>query len=93
MSWTNGQITMYLDEIKIRPEKKIFDQLAVDAERIPGGPLGSCELGRNPAVYPLIADVNYSAPDPALVIWTAQDHITFPGTHVLRSVESPRQGD
>jgi hypothetical protein len=77
LSWTNGQTTLYLDEIKIQPEKKIFDELTAYLERIPGfergGYTGYFELGRNPSVYSLNADVNYSA------LIMLEDYNVFPG--------------
>jgi hypothetical protein len=84
LSWTNGKSTLYLDEIKLQPEKKIFDHLARDARGSQDGTrgfVGSCEFRNNPGVYPLKADFEYSGPEaPALGIFSsAEDQILFPG--------------
>jgi hypothetical protein len=84
LSSANGKSTLYLDEVKLQPEKKIFDHLIRDAGRSQGGTLsfvGSCEFRDNPGVYPLNADFEYAGPQaPALRIFSSTgDQIMFPG--------------
>jgi len=84
LSWTNGKSNLYMDEVKLQPEKEIFDQLALDVRGVQGGTLGfvgSCDLARKPDVYPLNADFEYAGPQaPALRIFSStEDQVVFPG--------------